>query len=299
MRFILTVLLILLTPPAVACEVDLIAHPDSNPKPIKWMKDALVKHRVCFTLMSMPTKSSGQNDRRHKRGHRDTIVIIPDGLESASSAEIIYWFHGLTGFSKKTFEKRLAPQYSWLVRKQSWPAILVVAEMPWSNFTSTQWKRQGRVFRKKNEFLSYTSEVEEKVVQILRKNKNFVFKRIIVGHSAGGSAIASAAKYGGLCETKPVAVVFSDSTYGRWFDRSWSGCLGKSIRDRKFRILVLGQSFGKPWKNYIRWKKRHKQGSRFVEAYRLPFPWTHGRIGNNAIPFFYGRFSSGKYENIY
>ena len=299
MRALLIVLLVLFAPTAFACEVDLIVHPKSNIKPVKWMHDALVKHRVCSTLISTPTKSSGQKDRRHKFGYRDTIIVVPNGLEKADSVDIIYWFHGLTGFSKKTFKKRLAPQYAWLVNKQSWPAILVVTELPWSHFTSTQWKRQGRVFRKKDEFFNYTKEVEEHIVRLLRKNKKFRFDRIIVGHSAGGSAIASASMYGGLCKVNPIGVIFSDSTYGRWFDLSWRGCLREATQTRKFRILVLGQSFGEPWKNYNRWQKRNKHQAKTIEAHKLSLPWTHGRIGNNAIPFFYNRFTSGTYENIY
>ena len=155
------------------------------------------------------------------------------------------------------------------------------------------------MFRKKNEFFNYTQEVEEHIVRLLGKNKKFRFDRIIVGHSAGGSAIASASMHGGLCKVKPIGVVFSDSMYGRWFDRSWRGCLRKAMQTRKFRILVLGQSFGKPWKNYVRWQRSNKRQAKTIEAYKLFLPWTHGRIGNNIIPFFYNRFTSSKYENIY
>ena len=314
MRIALAAIITLLSYPALACDldhlegmsigwptpckVDLLVHPKSNPVPVKWMKDALRKNCVCSTLISMPT-ASGSNDKYHKHKKRDTIIVVPDGLENANDTDIIYWFHGLTGFKHKTFAKRLAPQYSWLVNDQKWPAILVVVEMPWSYFTKTQWKRQGKVFRKKNEFLEYTKEVEQKIMQVLGWGRPFRFNRVIIGHSAVGSAIASAALRGGLCDTNPIGVVFSDSTYGSWFDKAWRGCLGDARRKRKFRIMVLGQSFGRPWKNFLRWKSKNKMSSKYVESYRLPTPWTHGRIVNNAIPFFYNRFLSGKYENIY
>jgi hypothetical protein len=263
------------------------------------MYNALRQNNICGTLISMPTRTSGQKDRYHKRGQRDTIVVIPKGLESAVSTDIIYWFHGLTGFKEKTFKSRLGPQYSWLVNEQSWPAILVVTELPWSYFTHTQWKRQGRVFRKTDEFYNYTKEVESHIANHLGLGRSFRFDRIIIGHSAGGSAIASAAKYGGLCKTKPIGIVFSDSTYGNWFEKSWKGCLSDYSKKSKVRIMVLGQSFGTPWKRYRRWARFNKTSSKKIEAHRLFLPWTHGRIGNNAIPFFYRRFVSGKYENIY
>ncbi len=290
---------VLLNSSAEACEIRTYISKLSNPVPAAWMRTSMQENNLCGTLISTPTSSSGRHDRLHKRGRRDTIVIIPDGLEVSTHTDIIYWFHGLTGFKEKTFRKRLGPQYSWLVNNQQWPAILVVAEMPWSWFTRTRWKRQGRVFTKKNEFYNYTREVESIIMKHLGEGRDFRFDRIIIGHSAGGSAIASAAKYGGLCRTNPIGVVFSDSTYGTWFRKSWSGCLKDYSGKKKVRIMVLGQSFGRPWKRYSDWARRNKRRSKTIEAYRLPTPWTHGRIGNNAIPFFYHRFLDRKYKNIY
>jgi hypothetical protein len=293
------VVAILASPSSHACDVDVSVSSSSNSVPVKWMYNALRRNRFCGTLISTATKTSGQKDKYHKRGHRDTIVVIPRGLEISDSAEIIYWFHGLTGFKEKTFKSRLAPQYLWLVNNQSWPAILVITEMPWSYFTRTQWKRQGRVFRKPDEFYMYTKEVESHIMLHLGVDSSFRFDRIIIGHSAGGSAIASAAKHGGLCKIKPVGVVFSDSTYGNWFEKAWKGCLKEYSKKSKVRIMVLGQSFGSPWQRYSRWARFNKSSSKRIETHQLPFPWTHGRIGNNAIPFFYYRFIDEKYENIY
>lgn len=274
-------------------------HPTSNFVPVKWMYDAMYQNGINGILVSAPTETSGYQDRHHKKGQRDTIIVIPDSVRDQSRVDIIYWFHGLTGFKEKTFKTRLGPQYGWLLNEKMIPAILVVTELPWSWFTTTRWKRQGKVFRKFDEFLSYTEEVEMVIMTHLPTKTNLSFSRIIIGHSAGGSAIASAAKYGGLCKARPTGVVFSDSTYGKWFDKSWKGCLKKYTSVAKARIMVLGQSFGPPWRNYSRWQKKNREESKRVLSYRLPLPWTHGRIGNNAIPFFYGRFNNGKYENIY
>lgn len=288
----------LFTSPALACGVQVYMHADVNPEPVKWMYYAMQKNRICGDLLSFQTASSGASDKRHKRGARDTIVFIPAGLEALYFTDVIYWFHGLTGFKEKTFVRRLGPQYGWLVNQQLFPAILVVAEMPWSRFTTTQWKRQGQVFRHKDEFLLYTDEVESHILRHLAWQP-IRLDRVVIGHSAGGSAIASAARYGGLCKVNPAGIVFSDSTYGSWFARSWRGCLRDYATKRAVRIMVLGQSFGTPWKNYRAWSRKNMSAAKKIEAYRLPLPWTHGRIGSNAIPFFYGRFKNGKYENIY
>lgn len=289
---------------AIPCQaadcIKILKHKDTNPVPVAWLVSGMVQNDICGTLISTPTVSSGYKDKLHKRSQRDTLIIIPDNLyPSHESTDIIYWFHGLTGFNKRTFKVRLMPQFAWLTKSQQFPAILVVTEMPWSKFTRTQWKRQGRVFTKPDELLKYTREVEGIVSRVAMLRNNFRFDRIIVGHSAGGSAIASAAKYGGLCKTKPIGIVFSDSTYGRWFDVTWRSCVSEYSKQHPVRIMVLGQSFGRPWKCYTRWAKRHSRVCRNIEAYRLKLPWTHARIGDNAIPFFYGRFNSRKYENIY
>ena len=283
-----------------ACGVRPYLDADINHTPVSWAYQAMFENDICGKLLSMRTTSSGQNDRHHKFGKRDTIVIIPDVVKVGTSVDIIYWFHGLTGFKKKTFVTRLGPQYGWVLHVMRRPAVLVVVEMPWSRFTRTQWKRQGRVFRKKNEFLRYTQEVEARVSpHISSLSPKINFNRIIVGHSAGGSAIASAAQLGGLCAVDPVGVVFSDSTYGSWFRRSWNGCLKSLLTKGKARVLVLGQSFGAPWKAYSAWKRRNKISSHRIEAHRLPLPWTHARIGNNALPFYWHAFPGEKYKNLY
>lgn len=282
-----------------ASEVITYVHPSSNAKPAKWMYDAMYQNGIRGTLIVTPTVTSGSRDKYHRRGHRDTIIVIPMGLEVATSTDVIYWFHGLTGFKEKTFKTRLGPQYSWLVNEQMFPAILVITEMPWSWFTKTRWKRQGKVFRKPDQFHSYTKEIESIIMSHLGVDRDIRFDRVIIGHSAGGSAIASAAKSGGLCKSKPVGVVFSDSTYGNWFNKAWRGCLKKYSSTSQVRIIVLGQSFGSPWKRYSQWQKKNMMSSRRIEAHRLPLPWTHGRIGNNVIPFVYYGFPGNKYRDVF
>ena len=211
--------------PAVSCAIDVLSFPGANPTVAKWAHGGLKAHNLCVTLIVTPTKSSGQNDRKHKLGNRNTVIVVSNKIDPHQPVDIIYWFHGLTGFKESTFKNRLVPQYAWLANNKNHPVILVVTEMPWSTFTRTQWKRQGMVFRRPDEFYNYTLEVEEHVMRLIAHVPPIRFNRVVIGHSAGGSAIASAAKYGGLCKAKPAGIVFSDSTYGNWFEKSWKGCL--------------------------------------------------------------------------
>ena len=256
----------------------------ANRVPVEWAKGAMRQQGLCGILLAAQTHSTGNPDRYHRQGRRDVLAIIPATAKPTREVVVVYWFHGLTGYSQKMFRERLMPQVKWLVENRPERHILVVPEMPWSRFTRTQWKRQGRVFRRKGEFAAFVAEAEQLLEDALGHKP--AFRRVVVGHSAGGSAIASAAKWGGLCDVRPEAVVFSDSTYSRWFDRAWKGCLGELSRTG--RVVVLGQSFGSPWHNYIRWAKQNPKSSRRVEAHRLKLPWTHRRIGNNALKLFYG-----------
>jgi len=129
MRYIIAVIfstLLFFAKPIQASEcISVIKHEATNPIPLSWFKSGLIQNGVCGTLISMPTVSSGYKDKLHKRGRRDTLVMIPNGLRPThESIDIIYWFHGLTGFSKRTFQVRLAPQYAWLVNNQNYPEFL-------------------------------------------------------------------------------------------------------------------------------------------------------------------------------
>ena len=279
-----TILLAML--PFAVPEVKVEAGKDSNPVPLEWAKQAMAQQNLGGILVTSQTISTGNPDRYHKRGRRDVLGIIPEAPETSGEVLVIYWFHGLTGFSKKTFQERLVPQMKWLQQNRQERFALVVPEMPWSKFTKTQWKRQSQVFMRKNEFLKFASEAEAMLVHALGYRPHF--RRIVVGHSAGGSAISSAARWGGLCRARPEAIIFSDSTYSRWFERAWQGCIGEMTKWNPVRIVVYGQSWGSPWRNYSRWAKSHAREAKRVEAHRLKRPWTHRIIGNSALKLFYG-----------
>ncbi len=105
---------------------------------------------------------------------------------------------------------------------------------------------------------------------------------VIIGHSAGGSAIRSAARSGHLDIIQPNRIIFSDAGYGRWTDGAWihhvkdhSGC--------EFVLLVR------------KWDTPHRHTMRFLKRFGRSIPsnihlrifsrreFTHSSIGNQAL----------------
>jgi len=295
MKLLIAVLIFLYSPSVWACDtITQIILPESNSVPAEWVRSAAQKHSLCATFISTPTENNGKFDKLHKRKHRDTLILLPPNLGSRKNIEIVYWFHGLTGYSQRTFQVRLIPQWSRVLKGSDKRPILVVAEMPWSHFTSTQWTRQSKVWKKKNQFFLYTQEIERLISSHLSKDDIF-FERIIIGHSAGGSAIASASSVGGLCKAKPKAVIFSDATYGSWFKRAWNGCLHKHT---DIRVLVLNVHKGKPWRAFQKWAKWSKRQSLKVEVPRMKGKWRHSRVGDNALLLYYEYFPNFVYKEL-
>ena len=298
MRLLIAILIFSYSSTAWPCEtITQILLPGTNPSPAQWVKNSAQKHSLCATFISTLTENNGKLDRLHKRKHRDSIVLLPPDLANKEKIEIVYWFHGLTGFSRRTFQVRIVPQWARILKETSHRPIIVVAEMPWSSFTKTQWTRQGKVWKKRDQFFLYTQEVEKIISAHLDKD-NISFERIVVGHSAGGSAIASAAVSGGLCKAKPKAIIFSDATYGSWFKRSWVGCLREYKYSHDTRVIVLNVRKGKPWYAFQKWAKWRKKQSLKVETPKLLGKWTHSRVGDNALLFYYGYFPDFTYKAL-
>jgi len=105
---------------------------------------------------------------------------------------------------------------------------------------------------------------------------------VIVGHSAGGSAISSAAQEGSLCDVSPANVIWSDASYGFWLKKAWDGCL--SGHSTKVDLLVR------------KWDKPHVRAGNFLKSAKLAEDdarinyqvldrksYRHGDIGDNAL----------------
>lgn len=224
-------------------------------------------------------------DQYHKNGRRDTILTVPD-TAYPEDITLVVWFHGLGGFSEKGFIKRILPQVETLVAGGHSFAI-AIPEMPWSTNTSTPRGRQGRVWKNAGELERYIADLREHLETwaLIKHGKPLGELRLVfVGHSAGGSAIMSAAREGGLCRVKPEAVIWSDASYGYWLDRTMSSCV-KSL-DTQLHILV--RKWDKPHKSAERVMKSLKRSSTpIVPDIRYQVldrkQWTHSKIGNNVF----------------
>ena len=227
-------------------------------------------------------------DKLHKNKRRDTILVVPEAA-TPEDITLVVWFHGLGGFGEKTFSKRIIPQISYLVGRGN-SFAMAIPEMPWSVNTSTKRGRQGRVWAKPGELERYIKDLKEhlEVWALMKYGKPMGNIRVVfVGHSAGGSAIMTASKEGGLCRVAPDAIIWSDASYGHWFDSAWNGCIKGLGPDTEVHILVR------------RWDKPHKNAERAMRAVRRAGRrdtgpsvlyqvlgrkrWSHGRIGNNVF----------------
>ncbi len=222
-----------------------------------------------------------QTDRLNKNGTSEAFLFIPDHA-SPDNIAVVVWFHGCGGYSDRTFDVRLAKQLK-ILDDRNLSYALVVPELHWSKNTSTTCGRQGRSFKKAGQLISFVND------SISRINSNFVnlgMKKavnprvIFVGHSAGGSVIKAASISGDLCKINPTDVVWSDSTYGRWFDSAWSHCLSRG----NFKVTVLIRKWTTTWKNFRRFTKG-KLRRDFLKTKFYTGKVYHKTIGDNALEF--------------
>ena len=227
-------------------------------------------------------------DSFHKNKRRDSILVVPE-TAIPEDITLVVWFHGLGGFSEKTFAKRIIPQINYLVDGGTSFAI-AIPEMPWSINTSTKRGRQGRVWTKPGELERYIGDLKEYLdawAMIKHGSPIGNVRIVFVGHSAGGSAIMAAAKEGGLCRVSPEAIIWSDASYGYWLDSAWNGCVKNLGSDTAAHILV--RKWDKPHKNaeramrVINHAKRLKTGPNVLYQVLDRRMWTHGKIGNNVF----------------
>lgn len=222
-------------------------------------------------------------DPLHSNGHADAILMIPDSA-IPDQITLVLWFHGLGGFSEKTFRDRLMPQMKSLVLEDGHSLAIAVVEMPWSINTRTPRKRQGRVFRVPGHLTGLVDELMDRLSAHFHgrgEGRLMSAPRIaVVGHSAGGSALMSASESGDLCEIGPTHVVWSDASYGPWLKRAWSGCLGKA---KDIRTQVIVRKGDMPYKRALQHLRRVGEPPNFRLDILPRRAWSHRRIGNSVL----------------
>jgi len=220
-------------------------------------------------------------DTKHKNLSRDSILIVPNS-SIPDDLTLVVWFHGCGGFGLKTFKNRIIPQIKKISRDGHSIAV-AIPEMPWSTNTSTKCSRQGQVWQAQNELENYVKEVKVRLGIWSKKYHGVeleMIRIVFVGHSAGGSAIASAAKEGSLCLLDPENVIWSDASYGNWLDKAWHGCI-KNDSDIKLTILV--KKWNTPWKRASAFFRRVKKSNKRIFKILSGKNWTHTKIGHNAL----------------
>lgn len=233
-------------------------------------------------------KKSGGKDKLHRAGHRALIVWIPGSTDLKKDFTTVIWFHGHWGYvPKRTFENRTLKQFVPLVKLRNF--VVVIPEMPWSIHTTTPRKRNSQLWTKPGDFMKFISQVEGVLLNHQKYRADNVAeteKRLgkidyrIIGHSAGGSAIKRIGITGDLCILSPSMVVWSDSSYGRWLDDTWAGCL-KDHPDIIVKIFV--QKWGSPWHNATRFLNQLKKHPSNIKLHVKGKGWSHKLIGDNVV----------------
>ena len=233
-------------------------------------------------------KKVGGSDKLHKKGHRDVILWIPESSDLAKGFVAVIWFHGHWGYvPSRTFEDRTLKQLVPLTSDKNF--VLVIPEMPWSVHTPTPTKRNSLLWMEPGSFLKFVSQVENLLLKHIERGDSSDARakgRLgeidyrIVGHSAGGSTIKRLGITGDLCRLNPSMVVWSDSSYGKWLDDAWEGCL----RDRPdILVKVFVQKWLSPWRNATRFLGQFQGPRKNLELHVKNKGWSHKLIGDNIV----------------
>ena len=250
-----------------------------------------------------PVKGNGFYDRLHKNKARNTIIFVPVTTNFKKPVDLILYFHGLGGFKKRDFQDRVLQHTKNIPEDKNY--IIVIAEMPWSRNTETPRTRQGYVFLRKKQFPLFVNSIIKTTVSLfdpsssrrnlcIEKNVcNFELGDVaLLGHSAGGSTLMSISRSGGLDwlyekGAKKVKIIFSDASYGRWFDITWKHFKNKNL-DRT-EILSLVRKWDRPYERMKRFLKKFKKTPKNVKLIVFErSKMTHAMIGDSSFKWIYG-----------
>jgi hypothetical protein len=226
------------------------------------------------------TKQSGGKDELHIKGHRDLAVWIPKTVKADQGLTVVVWFHGHWGFSYRTFAQRILRQFSPKATEGK-QFIVAIPEMPWSVNTKTPRGRNGQIWQLPGDFLNFIDQVKSVLLnhQAIRGKGLGKINWKVVGHSAGGSTIKRLGITGDLCKLNPSMVVWSDSSYGKWLDDAWDGCLNNA----NIPTEVFVRKWGPTWRSAIRFMGEFQGQPKFLHLHVKKSPWTHKKIGDNIV----------------
>ena len=231
---------------------------------------------------------NGERDLGHHHKKRHTAVFIHEKYNYEDHPDVLVWLHGHYGFNK--FGIRIFRHLDQLFERGQNPVVIAI-EQPWSVWTKTPKSRNGTgPFTKLadfNRWLDYMLNVLHELgippEKILSQNIT------VIGHSAGGSGLMAMAKSGALAVLKPGKIVFSDSSYGRWFDVTYDTYISSAPHTK---VYVLTQKHGRPWKSMKRFFAERKKARLPVagNVVHVPTSLTHKQIGDNSVLYPAGPF---------
>jgi hypothetical protein len=225
-------------------------------------------------------EGNGAVDFRHFNKQRDALIYVPHITDRGKEITMVLWFHGHSGF--RLDSNRVVNSIKNLDNLGK-NYVLVIPEMPWSINTSTRRKRNHWAWNTKRSEHENLELFYENVSKILHNEfKVRVSHTIVIGHSAGGSAIKMAAKMGNLDVIRPKKIVFSDAGYGAWTDGAWKWHV-RSHKNCEFILLV--RKGDRPYMNTLRFLRKFKKKVPKNIILKI-FPrreWTHRRIGDSSM----------------
>ena len=184
---------------------------------------------------------------------RLTIIFAPCTTNFANPVEIMYYWHGIKGFSYTTtgttfndFNERMAPQSkSMSVAGRNF--VLVFPEMPWSGGDRGMYSsrntdsRSTAVWSGDDGLVSMHSEA----LGYIRSNMGTPSVSLvsIVGHSKGGHPLQIAGANGQLRDLGPQKITLSDADYWDSSKAVWEGYVS-SNNNVEFNLISQHQDNG-------------------------------------------------------
>ena len=266
----------------------LYTEPDVYPPIVGLWLEQATRHLTYGKSWIGTAPGNGEVDPRHRHKKRHTAVFIHEKYDYEKHPDIIIWLHGHHGFNK--FGVRIFRHLDQLFENGGNPVVIAI-EQPWSSWTKTPTSRNGTgPFSKLSDFSRWLDYMFDVIHELGILPEKILSKNItLIGHSAGGSGIMSMARSGVLSSLRPGKIIFSDSTYGRWFDVTYD----KYISTAPYtQVYVLTQKHGRPWKSMNRFFAEKRKAGIAVTSnvLHVPTKLTHKQIGDNSVLYPGGPF---------
>ena len=261
--------------------------PGTDPLAVDLMKTLRNRHEVTGSYWMGRVKGNGYTDREHNHGARSAFIYIPRHFNPNQPYELIFFFHGLTGYFKNT-GGNYGHRVTMAMKEMDDSGrnyILVFPEMVWSHFTSAPRGRQRVTYdgSEQENFPTFYAEV----IRIIDQHfglKVKPYRTVMIGHSAGGSTLRAISTAGMMDAIKPELVIWSDSAYGSWLNEFHRNFKNQSnTKVVLFNVVTPNPKY--PWAktnafiNSIGGKPSNYQ----IVPLKFSEGWSHKAIGDQIL----------------